>query len=128
MSVESAVLIVIALIGVASGGVYSYFKLRADTRNAVADSADRTINIISHERDELGRQLGMRDATIEAMKTAHTAEISALKHQVETLTALVTKAADVDRLANLMTEQHREILNTLTTIAEAVNPDEAPGR
>lgn len=121
MSVESVVVVLATILGLAGVGVYAFYKLRNDARNAVADSADRTIKIISQERDELQRQLQLRDATIKAMKDTHVAEISALKSQVETLTSMVTKAADVERLATLMTDQHKAILHTLEDIREAVN-------
>lgn len=113
----------LAVLGMLSVGAVAYFKVRADAKTAVDASTDRTIKLIKQERDELARQLQIRDVTIQTLKDqmavqrdAHAAEILALREQVETLTSLVTKSADVDRLTNLMTEQHQAIRQALVDI------------
>lgn len=120
MSAESGVLIVVALIGLLGAGVYSFFKLRADAKNAVADSADRTIKIISAERDELQHQLDKANVIIKGMQDTHAVEISSLKEQVGILQGMITQVADVAAVAGKLDLHHTAAMGKMDQILQAV--------
>lgn len=109
----SGILSVVALLGLLGAG---WVILRSSAVKAGRDAAESTLHLVQENRDEWRSKAERLEVEVEKANI----KIGSLDKEVDRLTAMVTRRADIETLGQTITTQHEAILEAVKDVKELV--------
>lgn len=109
----SGILSVVALLGLLGAG---WVILRSSAVKAGRDAAESTLHLVQENRDEWRSKSEGLEVELEKAKI----QIESQGREIEQLTLMVTRRADIETLGKTVTAQHEAILEAVKDVKRLV--------